>query len=216
MNSIDDILEREYTKRFDEDKDLNFKLLWGTIGKSFILEKDPKPLTRYVEDDDRYWDFCQYRFNLVQNVDSHSYIYQKLKRLIRNKNIVLVYREYNKLFELLQQISVNEYDLKIELDHFEESNMGKVIDKYANKKVIFIIPRRELLRIYSKIARFIKVNKIADAEFLNLVEYELYSLDKDLRVDKSDDKCRYIFHSRLNRYIGKADNPQFGYFNSAT
>ena len=216
LNSIDDILEREYTKRFDEDKDLNFKLLWGTIGKSFILEKDPKPLTRYVEDDDRYWDFCQYRFNLVQNVDSHSYIYQKLKRLIRNKNIVLVYREYNKLFELLQQISVNEYDLKIELDHFEESNMGKVIDKYANKKVIFIIPRRELLRIYSKIARFIKVNKIADAEFLNLVEYELYSLDKDLRVDKSDDKCRYIFHSRLNRYIGKADNPQFGYFNSAT
>src|SRR5699024_440568 len=87
---ISNILDTEYAKRFDIDNNLKFELLWGEVGKNILLSRNTNPQVTYAERSENQIEFFEYNFELKDKVDIHSYIYQKVRRLLKQIDLILV------------------------------------------------------------------------------------------------------------------------------
>lgn len=209
LNNIDEILDSEYTSRFVQDMDLNYKLLWGEVEKNILLEKNDKPKYSYVQDGVSYATYFDYVFYLKDAVDEHSFIYQKLKHLLRNIDFFILHDKYKDMKSLLCYLSEHEKNLKLIVEIIDSKTLNKkrVESKYENKNVVFLIPMNERY----KIDEFIKINKISNAELFDLVFCEIFNLEKGEIIDSHRGNC-HIFSSNLKGYETLSANPQISFF----
>lgn len=210
LNSIEKILDREYTKRFINDRDLNFKLLWGEVGKDIELKNHDKSIEVYLDEQINMLNFCAYKFSFNSEMDEHSYIYQKLKRLFREVKIICVLKTDSIEKNEIQKIVTKEYADKIKIVEIEEKDvvLSKVNSVYVDERVLFFMPNVFVISHKENMERYIKTNKIENAIFLDLVEFEVYSLDK-YEVVNDNMQYNYVFQSKLKRFSGIKNHPDF-------
>lgn len=207
LNTIDEILDAEYSSRFLNDWDLNFKLLWGDVGSDIELKKSQSPSFYHTNGTENFKDFNIYDFSLkVDTISFHSYIYQKLRRILLNKDIVFIYKDFSNFKKLIDRINENEFSLQIKVHSIDEKtiNIAKIVEEYEGKKVLFLLP----INLMKNINKFISINKFLTVEFLDLVKCEVYFFDNNEVIRKKDLNRSYIFQSKLKRYRALSNNPQ--------
>lgn len=178
LNKIDEILDKEYTRRFENNHDLNFKLLWGDVGKNIILKEIEEPYFYHKWDEKLYKNYYVYDFVLQNEISYHSYIYQKIKRLLKDKDLVLIYKVYKSFYDLIKNIIKSEsFSSDICMDEIDETSirLAKRTDGYENKRALFILPIK--LTKDMNLGKFIDVNKISNSKFLDIIGCEIYLLD---------------------------------------
>lgn len=215
LNIVENILEREYTNRFLKDKDLSFKLLWGEVGRYIELKEESKPMEPYSDKQISMLDFCSYLFSIIsrnESLDKHTYIYQKIKRLIKDKDIIFILNKTEMELKAFEYIVRKEYPDKSTVIKFEEKKifLGGNDPAYKDKNVLFFLPSGYVKAYREQLDKFIKLNKIKRSDFLDLVHLETYSLDTN-DISEEDVDCSYIFQSRLKRFSGVKENPEFNY-----
>lgn len=209
LNKIDEILDEEYTSRFEMDRDVNFRLLWGDVGKDIRLKEVTDPYFNDISNEKHYRSYYSYEFDLQGDINSNSYIYQKIKRLLTDIDLVLIYKQYSNYHKIVDKIIKNEMDnSNIKVFEIEEPNINllKVTEEFENGQALFIIPIK--LTKNRNMRKFIDINRIANSKFLDIIECEIYSLDSDKVIDENDIEKRCIFQTKLRRYRASFDNPR--------
>lgn len=214
LSNIEDILDKEYSKRFCHDRDLNFRLLWGGIKNDLVLARHDKPITTYLDGFRNVQDFCEYRFNFNLNLDRYSYAYQKIKRFIIGKDVLCILNTMVNLKELVERIIQTEQIRGIDIIEIEEKDIGlaKKILQFKDKNVLFFIPNQYVNTCEESLKRFININIIQKAEFLDIVELETYYLDTYKMEVEERLKYSYIFSTKLKKISGVKENPEFNFW----
>lgn len=210
LNKIDEILDKEYSNRYENDRDLNFRLLWGDVGKNIDIQEMKDPYFFHKNNEKLYKNYYNYNFDLKGDIDYNSYIYQKIKRLLKDRELVLIYKEYSNLKKIIRNILNNEMPCSnILLDEVDEINinLAKVTEGYENKQVLFIVP----IKLTKNIQKFVDANNITSPKFLDILGYETYFLDNDKVIYENDINKSCIFPSKLKRYMSSSDNPRIEY-----
>lgn len=207
---ISSILDETYSKRFDVDNNLKFELLWGEVGKNISLKKNGNPQVTYADRSENQIEYFEYDFELKNQVDPHSYIYQKMKRMLIPIDLVLVYRKYEGMISYINKISENEKWTEDKLVTIEEKEilLVKPNKNYNKKRVLLIYPAGFIAENKKALERFKKANEIKSFMYLNLVNFETYSLDKNKMFDDKNSDILFVFNSKLKKYIASANNPQ--------
>lgn len=207
---INNILEVEYSKRFDIDNNLKFEFLWGEVGKNILLKKNTNPQVTYVNRSENQIEYFEYNFELEDNVDTHSYIYQKLRRVLSQIDLALIYIQYQGVLTYLKNVYKNENWAEKNIQTFEEKEIQlvKKKDEYKGKKILLISPIGFTIENKEALERFKRVNEVKSFMYLNLVNYEVYSLDENTLFNDDDMNALSIFSSKLRKYVASVNNPQ--------
>lgn len=205
LDTIDNILDKEYSERFNTDEDLNFKLLWGDVGKNINLKENKTPYS-LSKNKINYKEYFYYDFDLMRTIDIHSYIYQKVKHILKGRGLILIYEEYKEFKRLVDLLNLNEYKSGMVVETIEKKDisLSKMEPKYENKDVLFIIPNN----LIGNTTKYIENNRLGKVEFLNLVKYEVYFLDNDEVFSWENKNRKFIVLSKLKAYRGMLKNPQ--------
>ena len=206
---ISNILDTEYAKRFDIDNNLKFELLWGEVGKNILLSRNTNPQVTYAERSENQIEFFEYNFELKDKVDIHSYIYQKVRRLLKQIDLILVCTQYPEMLSYIKEICVNENWSEKNTQTIEEKEiqLAKKIEDYYGKDILLVFPVGFIVENKAAIDRFKKANEVKSVMILNLVNFEVYSLDKNILLDVEDTDTLFVFSSKLKKYIASANNP---------
>lgn len=213
LNRIDDILDKEYIERFVDDRDLNYKLLWGDVGKNVEFQENKAPYFYQMRNEELYKCYNNYDFGLGSDINTHSFIYQKIKHLLVDKDIIIIYEQFANLKKLIKSIiDCEKLEEKIKVFDINDAsiNLARATDQYKNKQVLILIP----LKLTKDIDKFIKANKFARVEFLDLVGCEIYYLDNDKIIYESEIQKSYVFQSKLKFFMSSQNNPQIDYINN--
>lgn len=204
------ILDIEYSKRFDVDNNLKFELLWGEVGKNILLNRNTNPQVTYANRSENQIEYFEYNFELKDNVDTHSYIYQKLKRFLNSIDLVLVYTSYSGVVSYIKEICSNEKWTNKHTQTIQEREiqLATISDDYKGKSILLIFPVGFIVENKEALERFKKANEVKSFLYLNLVNFEVYSLDKDILFNDDDTDVLFIFNSKLKKYVASANNPQ--------
>lgn len=211
LSNVKHILEKEYTQRFQNDSDLNFKLLWGEIGKDILLNKNENDIVTYLEKNMNLLELRNYQFILNSEISKHTYIFQKLERILKNFELIVILKsieaEYGFFYELLRKVK-NEIRIVEILE-------GDIIFRKQNEKIkgmkniIFFIPTSFLSANRDNVNKYFRKNQITDSYLFDFVGFQPYSLDTDFGLNIDKYRYKYIFQSKLKYFIGKEDNPIF-------
>ncbi len=208
---ISNILDTEYSKRFSGDNNLNFELLWGEVGKNIKLSKNMNPQVIYADRSENQIEYFEYNFELEDKTEEHSYIYQKLKRILREVDLILVYGDYKKMVEYIKSLCDDEnWDKNIQTIKEKEIQLAETRNEYNEKSILLIFPTGLIVENKSAIERFKKANGVKNVKFLNLVNFEVHFLDKDEDSSsvKENNDIFFVFNSKLKKYVASANNPQ--------
>ncbi len=216
LNVIDDILEREYSKRFSDNRDLNFRLLWGATENDISVQRDKSAMSSYTNDEKPVKEYYEYEFGVNDNIDSHSYVYQKLKRLIEGNDMIIIYKGYKNLKKLINKINSKEFENKLSIEEieFREIQMTKFNRIYKDQKVLFLLAKKYIRAHRAQIEKFVQVNKMKCVRFGDLVEYTICSLDNEQSNIQECNVEKYVFSSKLKRYISSVTNPQMDFLDN--
>lgn len=207
---ISNILDSEYSKRFDIDNNLKFELLWGEVGKNILLNKNTNPQVTYADRSENQIEYFEYNFELKDRVDTHSYIYQKIKRLLKQIDLILVYAQYSGMVSYIKEICSNEKWSEKDTQTIEEKEiqLAKINDEYKGKEILLVFPVGFIVENKAALERFKRANEVKNVMILNLVNFEVYSLDKNALFDAEDTDILFVFNSKLKKYVASANNPQ--------
>jgi len=208
--NISNILETEYSKRFDIDNNLKFELLWGEVGKNVLLNKNTNPQTTYADRSENQIEYFEYNFELREKVDTHSYIYQKIRRILSQIDLILIYAQYSGMVSYIKEICSYEKWSEKDTQTIEEGDiqLAKANDEYNGKEILLVFPVGFIVENKAALERFKKVNEVKRIMILNLVNFEVYSLDKSALLDAEDPDILFVFNSKLKKYVASANNPQ--------
>lgn len=211
LSNVKPILEREYAERFKKDRDLNFKLLWGEIGKDISLRKNDKNTLNYFKEQMNILELHNYKFDLKSELNKHSYIYQKLERILLDIDLIVILKNMEEESEFLYKL-ILEVAKDIQIEKIKENDimLRKLNVKIQKaKNILFFIPNSYVSANKDNLDMYFKKNNVSNANFFDIVEFEVYSLEKDSVIDLNTVIYNYIFQSHLKYFIGSKDNPIF-------
>lgn len=207
---ISNILDVEYSKRFDNDNNLKFELLWGEVGENILLSKNINPQIIYADRNENQIEYFEYNFELKDKVDTHSYIYQKMSRLLKQIDLILVYSKYTGMVSYINLICSNEgwVEKNTHIIEEKEIQLAKIDNKYKGKEILLVFPVSFIIESKDALKRFRKANEVKRIRILNLVNFEVYSLDKNILLEEEKEDFLFVFNSKLKKYVASVNNPQ--------
>lgn len=211
LSNIENILTREYENRFKKDIDLNFKMLWGDINNNIQLkERENVEIVNNIATGENIKEKFVYDFLLQNNIHAHSYIYQKLKKILCDYDIVLLQSEYENFETLIKNINQKDLQGLLKISEIKKDEINRLIvnEDYFEKSVLLIMPINYIKSNMQNIIRYMKGNNIKKWRYLDIVDCELYSLESRNVINELDNESATIFNSKLKRYAARLDNPQ--------
>lgn len=210
LGDISDILNVEYSQRFKSDNNLKFELLWGSVGGNITLNKYDNPRVTYAGKCENLIEYLDYNFEIENEIDIHSYLYQKIRRILAEIDLILIYEKYSSMRDYIKTLCNNErwFGKKIYSIEKKEIQLVKTDVKYNGKRILLVFPADFIAENKVTLERFEKANEVREFKYLDLVNYDVYSLDENLLFDDREKDTLFVFSSKLKKYVALFNNPQ--------